>query len=86
MDKVLAISHVTKPGGSVIKDVPTNAGDAGLIPVPGRSSRKRHGSLFLCSCLGNPMEGGAWQATVLGVTKKSNATKPPHNNKTSFIP
>ena len=40
MDKVLAISYVTKPGGSVTKDVPTNDVDAGSIPVPGRSSRE----------------------------------------------
>ena len=40
----MAIPHVTKSGGSIIKDVPTNAGDAGSSPVPGRSSRKGHGS------------------------------------------
>ena len=74
MDKVLALSYVTKPGGSVTKDVPTNAVDAGSIPVPRRSSREGHVSLLLCFCLENPMERGAWQATVLGVTKQSNAT------------
>ena len=48
-------------GGSVIKHLPANAGDSGLIP-------------FQYSCLGNPMDKEALQATVHGVTKELDMT------------
>ena len=57
------------PAGSVVKNLPANAGDMGLIPVLGRPPGKVNGNPLQCSCLGNPMDRGAWQATVLGVTK-----------------
>ena len=57
------------PGGSVVKNLPANAGDVGLIPGLGRSPVKGNGKLLQYSCLGNPMDRGAWQATVHGVTK-----------------
>ena len=43
-----------------------NAGDAGLIPGSGRSPGGGHGNPFQYSCLENPMDGGAWWATVHG--------------------
>ena len=46
------------PGGSVVKNPPANAGDVGLILVGG------HGNPLQYSCLENPMDRGAWQATV----------------------
>ena len=46
-----------------------NAGDTGLIPKSGRSSQEENGNLLQYSCLENPMDGGAWQAIVHGVTK-----------------
>ena len=46
-----------------------NAGDTGLIPKSGRSSEEENGNLLQYSCLENPMDGGAWQAIVHGVTK-----------------
>lgn len=46
-----------------------NVRDTGLIPGSGRSSGKGHGNEFQHSCLENPMDRGAWQATVHGVTK-----------------
>ena len=46
-----------------------NVGDLGLIPGSGRSSGERNGNLFQYSCLKNPMDGGAWQAIVHGVTE-----------------
>ena len=46
-----------------------DTGDAGLIPKLGRSSRGGNGNPLQYPCLENPMERGAWQATVLGVTK-----------------
>ena len=57
------------PGGSVVKNPPANTGDTGLIPGSGRSFGKRHGNPLQYSCLWNPMDGGAWWATVHGVTK-----------------
>ena len=56
-------------GGSVVKNPPANAGDTGLIPGSGRSSGEGNGNPLQYSCLQNPMDGGAWQATVHGVTK-----------------
>ena len=52
--------------GSVVKNLPAKAGDAGLIPGLRRSHGEGNGNSILYSCLGNPMDRGAWQATVLG--------------------
>ena len=57
------------PGGSVIKNPPANAGDAGSIPRSGRSPEGGNGNPLQYSCLGSPMDRGAWWATVRGVTK-----------------
>ena len=46
------------PGGSVVKNLPANAGDAGLIPESGRSPGGGNGNPLQYSCLGNPMDGG----------------------------
>ena len=70
MDKILK----GFPGGSVVKNPPTNAGDTGLIPGSGRSPGEGNGYPLQFSCLGNPMDGGAWWATVPGVTKMSDTT------------
>ena len=54
----------------VVKNPPANAGDvrdAGLIPELGRSLAEGHGNLLQYSRLENPMNRGAWQATILGV-------------------
>ena len=56
------------PGGSAVENLPANSGDAGSIPGSGRSPGERNGKLLQYSCLGNPMDRGAWQATVHGVT------------------
>ena len=56
----------------VVKSPPANAGDIRdvySIPGPGRSPEKGHGNPFQYSCLGNPMDKGAWRATVHRVTK-----------------
>ena len=58
--------------GAVVKNPPANAGDAGdqgSIPVLGRSPGAGNGNLLQYSCLGNPMDRGAWWATVRGVTQ-----------------
>ena len=56
------------PGGSVVKN-PVNAGDAVLIPESGRSSGGGNGNPLQYSCLVNPMDRGAWRATVHRVSK-----------------
>ena len=56
----------------VVKNPPANAGDirdAGSIPGSGRFSGGGHGKSLLYSCLGNPMDRGAWRATVHGTVK-----------------
>ena len=57
------------PGGSEVKASAWNAGDPGLIPASRRSPGEGDGSPLRYSCLENPMEGGAWWATVYGVAK-----------------
>ena len=46
------------PGGSVVKNLPINVGDLGWIPGEG------NGNPLHYSCLGNPIDRGAWWATV----------------------
>ena len=57
------------PGGSEVKASACNAGDLGLIPGLGRSPGERNGYPLQYSCLENPLDGGAWWATVHGVAK-----------------
>ena len=57
------------PGGSDDKESAYNAGDLSLIPGLGRSPGEGNGSPLQCSCLGNPMDRGVWQATVHGVAE-----------------
>ena len=52
------------PGGSVVKNPPANAGDAGLIPGLGRSPGVGNGNPPQYFCLENRMDRGAWWATV----------------------
>ena len=54
------------PDTSAIKNPPCNAGDTRLIPVSGRFPAGGNGNPFQYSCLGNPMDRGAWWATVHG--------------------
>ena len=58
------------PGGSVVKKPPANAGDSGSIPGSERSPGKGNGNLLQYSFLGNPMERGAKQAIVHGITRE----------------
>ena len=57
------------PGGAVGKEPPVNATNAGLIPGLGRFPGGGNGNPLQCFCLENPMDGGAWRATVHGVVK-----------------
>ena len=56
-------------GGSEVKNLLANVGDTGLIPGLGRSPGEGIGNPLQYSCLGNPMDRGAWQATVHEITK-----------------
>ena len=58
------------PGASLIKNLPANAGDMGLISGSGRSPGEGNGNPVQYSCLGNPMDRGVWWAIVHGVTKE----------------
>ena len=57
------------PGGSAVKNPPANAGDVRLIPGLGRFSGEGNSNPLQYSCLGNPIDSGASQATVHGVTE-----------------
>ena len=52
-----------------VKNLPANAEDSGSIPGSGRSPKEGHGNPLQYSCLENPMDRGAWQVIVHGVTK-----------------
>ena len=60
--------------GSVVKNLPANAGDVGLIPALGRFPEGRHGNPLHYSCLGNSMERGAWQTVAHVVTEDLDIT------------
>ena len=56
----------------MVKNLPTNAGDSrdlGSVPGSGRSLGGGHSNPFQYSCLGNPMDRGAWWAVVHGAEK-----------------
>ena len=57
------------PGGSDGKEPACSAEDPGLIPGSGRSPGEGNGNPLQYSCLENPMDGGAWQATTHRVAK-----------------
>ena len=79
-------SSYTFPGGSVVKNLLANAGDLGLIPGARRSPGEENAKPLLYSSLGNPTDRGAWWATVLGVTKGSNATEKLNDNNMNNMP
>ena len=57
------------PGGSDGKESARNVGDLGLIPGLGSSPGEGNGNPLQYSCFENPMDRGAWWATVHGVAK-----------------
>ena len=57
------------PYSSVGKESACNAGDLGSIPRSERSPGEGNGNLLQYSCLENPMDRGAWHATVHGVAR-----------------
>ena len=65
---------IFNPGNSDSKESACNAGDLDSIPELRRSPGGGHGNPLQYSCLGNPMDRGAWRAAVHGVTKESDTT------------
>ena len=74
----------------MVKNPPENAGnaaDVGSVPGSGRSPGEGNGNPLQYSCLENPMDRGAWWATVHGVTRVRHdlATKPPPVPISTFV-
>ena len=70
--KICFLDEQQLPGGSVVKNLPANAGDArdaGSTPGSGRSPGIGNGNPLQYSCLENSMDRGAWQAIVYGAPK-----------------
>ena len=65
-----------------MKNLPSSAGDAGSVPGLGRCPREENSNPLQYSGLENPMDRGAWQATVHGVTK---SWTQPSNSTTTTI-
>ena len=67
--KILASLLHCFPDALVVKNLPANAGDTGSIPGSGRFPGGGKGNPLQYSCLGNPIDRGAWRATVHGVAQ-----------------
>ena len=65
----MSLKNFIFPGGSEVKASACKVGDLGSIPGLGRSPGERNGNPLQYSCLENPMDRGAWWATVHGVAK-----------------
>ena len=63
------------PSGSVVKDLPVNAGDSGSIPGLGRCPGEGNGNHLQYSCVDNLINRGTWRVTVHGVAKESDTTE-----------
>ena len=64
----------------MVKNQPDNAEDTGSSPGSGRSPGEGNGNPLQCSCLGNPMDRGAWWDTGHGVAKGLDMTELLNNN------
>ena len=81
-------SNVGFPRGSVIKNLPANAGytgDSGLIPGLGRSAGGGHGNPLQYSRLENPRDGGAWWAAVYGFAQSRTRLKQLSSSSSSVL-
>ena len=71
----------------MVKNLPANAGDIrdlGSVPGWGRSPGGGHGNPLQNSCLENPMDRGAWQYTVHGVTNSGTQLKQLSTHRRAF--
>ena len=71
------------PDNSVVKNPSTSAEDAGSIPES--EDPLVHGNPRQYSCLGNPMNRGAWQTAVHGAAKESDTTQSLNNNNNILL-
>ena len=62
--------HLAFPSGSAVKNPPAKTGDIGSVSGLGRSPGEGNGNWLQYSYLKNPLDRGAWRATVHGVTKE----------------
>ena len=66
---VFLVTSMGFPGGSEVKESACNVEEPGSIPGSGRSPGEGNSKPHQYSCLENPMDGGAWSATVHGVAE-----------------
>ena len=64
----------------MVKNLPSSAGDADLIPGSGRSPGEGNGNPLQYCCLVNPRDRGAWKAIVHGVAEESDTTEQLNNS------
>ena len=76
------ITHLGLPWWFSSKESAYDGGDTGLVPESGRSPGEGNGNPLQYSCLGNPMDRGAWWATVHRVTKELDMTERLNNTTT----
>ena len=76
--KIKFYSSIGFLGGSVVKNLPANEGDSGVIPRLERFPEKGNGNPLQYSCC--PMDRVAWKTTVHGVSKKSDTIYQLKNN------
>ena len=74
------------PGSSDGKESACNAGDSGSIPGSGRSLEEGNGNPLQYSSLENPLDRGAWRATVHGVTKLGTIEQLTHTYTMHYLP
>ena len=72
---VCVVISVGFPSGSVIKNLPPSAKDMGLIPESERSLEEGNGNPLQYSCLGNPLDRGAWWLQSMGLQRHDLTTK-----------
>ena len=70
-DQNIIPQNETKYVALVVKNLPANARDAGLIPGWGSSLGEVNGNTLQYACLENPVDRGAWQSIVHGVKKRT---------------
>ena len=71
--------------GSIMKNLLANAGNTGSIPGSGRSPGEGNGNSLQWSCWDDPMDRGAWWATVYRMAKELDTTKQLNHSKEHIL-